>query len=315
MQSKPWLSVLIPTFNGTRYLSQALDSVCIQNDADLECLAVDDGSEDGTLEVLKSYQNKIPLYILYTEKDQNWTASVNFALRAARGEYICILHQDDMWMPGRLAALHSAVELYPAAVLFLHPAYFLNAEGKRIGYWNCPLNASMNPIKSESMIERLLIQNFISMPAPLFKRTVAIESGGMDESLRYTGDWDLWLKLSERGDTVYLEKPLSFFRVHDDAQTLSQSLDLQKFRKQLECVFHRHFATWQAPSALSEKVWRVGLFSIYLNTVLAAYRNGYPFPFCRLIVEVFRLGPSGVFRYFRDSRIHERIFARIGLKP
>jgi glycosyltransferase involved in cell wall biosynthesis len=75
--SNPWLSVLIPTYNGEKYLVKALNSIAIQDDFDIECLAIDDGSTDETLAILKYFQTQIPLKIVQREPQKNWVANTN----------------------------------------------------------------------------------------------------------------------------------------------------------------------------------------------------------------------------------------------
>lgn len=75
--SNPWLSVLIPTYNGEKYLAKALNSIAIQDDFDIECLAIDDGSTDETLAILKYFQTQIPLKIVTREPQKNWVANTN----------------------------------------------------------------------------------------------------------------------------------------------------------------------------------------------------------------------------------------------
>lgn len=315
MTSSPWLSVILPICNGEAYLAQALDSILNQTSgySFLECLAVDDGSKDGTLSILEKYRAKLPLTIIHSEK-KNWTASVNLALKQARGEYVSILHQDDLWLKDRLERIGQAVQEYPGAVLFLHPSFFINPEGKRLGTWHCPLKTCMNPVSSGEMVERLLVQNFISIPAPFFKREAALQIG-MNETLKYTADWDFWLGIAARGETVYLKETLSCFRIHPQAQTVKYSTDLPYFRSQLETVFQKHFELWPAEESRKKKVRAAGTFSIQTNLALAAYIHGGGISWSKLALEFLKLGPREGSRYLRDSRIFERVVARFEMRP
>ena len=308
---QPWLSVLIPTYNGENFLPAALESILVQCDNDIEVIVVDDGSTDATLAILDSYHTRFPIKIFQRERQGNWVANTNYALSLAAGEYASFLHQDDLWFKNRLSTMKRLVEQFPAVDLFLHSSNFIDVNGDYISPWKCPLPNFPEVIKSNIMMEKLLIQNFISIPAPIFKRETALKVGGLDESLWYTADWDLWLKISARSDTLYYPKPLSGFRVHPNSQTIIRSSYPQDFKKQLETVFKKYFAIWNAPEDLKKEIHKVAIFSINVNTTLAGAFHQNNFNPIRLLIAFLQLGPSAWYRYFRNSRIWERVSARL----
>ncbi|HEV3260038.1 MAG TPA: glycosyltransferase, partial [Gemmataceae bacterium] len=217
--ARPWLSVIMPTYNGDAYLAAALDSVCAQDDAAIEVIAVDDGSTDATVPLLESYAERLPLRIVRRGRIGNWVANTNHGLTLARAEHVCFLHQDDLWLSGRLAVVKRLLAQSPDAALLLHPSWYIGPDGRRLGMWRCPLPAGPGELEAEFVVERLLVQNFISMPAPVFRRETALAVGGLDESLWFTADWDLWLKLAATGPALYHPEPLSAFRIHPQSQT------------------------------------------------------------------------------------------------
>lgn len=104
----PWLSVILPTYNGAAYLPTALESVVAQGDRNIEVIAVDDGSSDQTLTILDSFANRLCLNVIQ-RRIGNWVANTNLGLEHAQGEWACLLHQDDLWRPGRIRTLQDAV--------------------------------------------------------------------------------------------------------------------------------------------------------------------------------------------------------------
>jgi hypothetical protein len=119
------------------------------------------------------------------------------------------------------------------------------------------------------VLERLLVQNFIALPAPLFRRETALEVGGLQEDLWYTADWDFWLKLAAVSRTVYLPMPLTGFRIHARSQTIRRSTQADEFRRQLEVVLEKHLEA-SDPDDVSE----VARFSAQMNVFLAATVHG-----------------------------------------
>lgn len=308
---QPWLSVIIPTYNGQKYLTETLDSIVIQRDDNIECLAIDDGSTDDTLEIAKSYQSKLSIEII-ERKQGNWVANTNYGLSVARGEYACFLHQDDRWELGRLATMQKAIAQHPQASLYLHPTLFIDTKGNPLGIWHCPFK-NLETISPPKSVEKLLVQNFIAIPAPIFKRQLALDVGRMDETLWYTADWDFWLKLASSGDTVYCPQALAAFRVHRDSQTIKRSSSVADFHQQMKLVVAKHLALWKERE-FSPEVESVAWFSTEVNTTLAAMVHGETTNLWKLGWNFINLGTFGWYRYWRDSRIQERVLARLKAK-
>ncbi len=250
---RPWLSVISPIYNGEAYLLSALDTILIQQDNNIECIAVDGESTDLTLSILHEYQSKLPLKILNRNREANWVTKTNYALSHASGEYVCFLHHDDLWFKDRLRIMKQITEQFPEAAYVLHPSNFINSKGNPVGLWSCPLPPYPQIIKSDLMIGKLLIQNFISILSPIFKREAALKVGGLDESLWYTADWDFWLKIATCGDALYYPKPLAGFRIHPGSQTVVRSSYLDDFEEQLTRVREHTFSKLEHAGIFKEK--------------------------------------------------------------
>ena len=112
-EPQPWLSVVIPTCNGERYLATALESVVADEGQGVELVIVDDGSTDRTLEIVDTYHTRAAIRIVQRERVANWVVSTNVGLRAATGRHACFQHQDDLWLPGRLSAIRLELDHRP----------------------------------------------------------------------------------------------------------------------------------------------------------------------------------------------------------
>ncbi|MBE9167808.1 glycosyltransferase [Pleurocapsales cyanobacterium LEGE 06147] len=308
---QPWLSVIMPTYNGKDYLASALDSIVTQGDPEIECIVIDDGSVDATLSIIDTYSDILPLKLVQRERQGNWVANTNYALSVARADHVCFLHQDDLWLQGRLRVMKSLVEQDPQASLYLHPSLFIDERGNRLGLWRCPLPTFPVSIEAKKMVEKLLVQNFISIPAPLFKREVALKLGGLNEKLWYTADWDFWLKIAACGHTVYYPQPLAAFRVHGSSQTIRRSSSLEEFEQQMQGVVDTHWNYWKTTTNFQPRIRQIALFSTKVNTALAALVHGKKTNLWKLLLNFLTLGPLGWYLYQRDSRIWERVSARV----
>ncbi len=297
----------MPVYNGERFIAAALESVRGQHDG-IELVIVDDGSSDRTLDIVRDFAKVLPIRLLTPRRIGNWVAVSNIGLREATGDWACFLHQDDLWLPGRIERLRGEMESAEDA-LVLHNAIFVGPDGRELGPWTCPLPEGDVP--QERFIERLLIQNFIAIPSPVFRRNAAIGSGGLDEGLWFSADWDLWLRLGALGPVRFIAETLSAFRVHPASQTAARKVLPEEWETQLTTVLARHLQNLPVTGNLRAKVERAGMASIAVNSALLAASRGEPVSPSQVFLKLLALGPSGWHRYVRDSRIVQRVRSRL----
>jgi hypothetical protein len=305
----PWLSVIMPTYNGEMYLEETLASIADQGDDGIEVVAVDDGSTDATLAILRDFARRMPLHIHARSRVGNWVANTNYGLPLARARHVCFLHQDDLWLPGRLRVLRQLLDREPHAALLLNPSRYIDARGAGVGLWRCPLTPGRQ--KPGLVVERLLVQNFIAVPAPVFSRDAALKAGGLNEQLWYTADWDFWLRLAGAGPVSYDPRPLTAFRVHSLSQTAQGIGRAAEIRRQLDLVLEQHLPPWEARYPERAEVGAVARLAVEVNHALAVSAHGGRAGWRQLAWRFLNLGPSGWRRFLRDSRIIERVGARL----
>jgi GT2 family glycosyltransferase len=304
----PFLSVVIPTYNGEQFIATALESVRGQLDDCIELVILDDGSTDRTPAIVRDFAKVLPIRLIAPGRIGNWAALSNWGLREARGDWACFLHQDDLWLPGRIARLRGEMEDSKGA-LVLHNSMFVSPEGRNLGPWTCPLPEGDVP--SDRFIEHLLIQNFIAIPSPIFRRTVAVDSGGLDEALWFSADWDLWLRLGALGPVRFIAETLSAFRVHSASQTAARKLLPNEWEQQLTTVLVRHLRDWPVKGRRRASVERAARASIMVNAALSVASRGELAKLPAAFLQLLALGPAGWHRYLRDSRIVQRVRSRL----
>jgi glycosyltransferase involved in cell wall biosynthesis len=307
----PWLTVVMPVYNGERYLSEALESVAAQGQDDIELIVLDDGSTDRSAEILRHWESRLPLRIERAPRCGNWVAVTNRGLSAGRGEYACFLHQDDVWRPERLRVLRRMIEEVPSTDFLMHATDYIDQRGKPLGRYHPPFRESAGDLPADEVVRPFLVQNVLSIPSALFRRAAALEGGGLDERLWYSADWDLWLRLAARGRARCVARVLAGYRLHPHTQTSLRSGDLAEFRRQHEIVFEKHFPSWKMALPDADAVAARARFSIDVNTALAALASRQKAGLGRLAGSFASLGVAGACRYVRDSRILERMSARL----
>ena len=306
---KPWLSVIVPCYNGERWLAAALQSVVDQKDCGIEVIVIDGSVTDASLKIVDSFADKLLIRAEHRPDLLSWTAKTNFGVEQARGDRICMLHVDDLWLPARCGEIRKWLSTQSDGVMHLHPSYIIDESARRLGLWRCPLPAGGSPIPARMLIERLVVQNFIGIPAPTIRRDAYLSIGGLDNALWYTADWDLYLKLAAIGSVYYHSTPLACFRVHKDSLTVSGSRNNADFRNQHQVIVDRH-ADKLSPKARAE-ILPVAAASFDLNTALAAAMAGQFAPLIKALASILTLGPRGIRRYFYYSRVVDRVFPRL----
>jgi len=253
--SRPLVSIVTPSLNQAAFVERTLQSVLSQSgDFDLEYLVQDGGSTDGTLTILERHRERISLVV---EPDAGQADAVNRALRRARGQILGWVNSDDLLRPG---AVQAAVETFRAApsALWLHGRCDIVDEDGRI--IRRPIAAYKDFRARRHRMDRLLVENYVSQMTVFWRRSLQDRVGLLDPSLRYTFDYDLWLRFAAVAPPVYLPRTLAAFRWHVSSKSGSA------FESQFEedrNVFLRH-----AP----DRTWLRARKRLRTAQILAVYR-------------------------------------------
>jgi glycosyltransferase involved in cell wall biosynthesis len=129
----PWLSVIIPSHNDQRWLGAALRSLVDQNDPGIEVIVIDASATDASVQIVNDFADQLDIWTRRRLDLPSWAEKVNFAVEQARANQICILHPDDLWLPNRCAKLREWLAAQSDGVMHLHPSYFIDESGRRLG--------------------------------------------------------------------------------------------------------------------------------------------------------------------------------------
>ena len=211
----PKVSVVIPTYNHARYLPYALDSVINQSYPNLEILVIDDGSNDGTAELVKPYRSTIN----YVYKANGGTPSaLNLGLSLAIGKYICWLSADDMLIEGKISKQVGLMERDPNLGFSYTSFVVIDANGKK----QYDVNSAYFSDKRE-MVTKLMEGCFINGSSVMMRSSALKEIGNFDESLPQAHDYDLWFRFLRHYSCGFLKEPLLAYRWH--GENMSQNLN------------------------------------------------------------------------------------------
>jgi hypothetical protein len=213
----PSVSIVIPTYNRVGWLRGAIDSVLAQDYPDLELVVVDDGSQDGTADLLADYARREPerRFRWLSQENSGQAAALNRGNALARGELLGYLSDDDLLAPGAITRLAAELAGDPGVVL-AYPAYYvIDGDGEVVDV--------TRPVRY-SPAAAVRLHDTIVGPAGLVRRS-ALEPGGWDGDLRWVGDLIMWLRVGMAGRAVRVDEPLAFWRRHEGSATIQLGLD------------------------------------------------------------------------------------------
>ena len=202
----PRVSVIIPTYNHRDYVLLALESVFAQTFTDYEIIVVNDGSPDGTAELLRPLaENGRVRYIEQPNAGQ--AAARNRGLAEASGEFIAFLDDDDLWPPDKLAWQVEALDANPDMCLIAGAARVFNGDNPEICIWN--------DADDELTIAKLCESNPMTSPGQTLIRRHALDAiGGLREDIWGADDWDLYFRLARQGRQFRQKRIALHYRIH-----------------------------------------------------------------------------------------------------
>lgn len=213
MVQAPLVSVCVPVYNGAAHLEEALRSVLGQTYAEVEVIAFDDGSNDGSWEILHGIRD--PRVVCHRNPrnlgpEENW----NQALGAAKGKYIKLFHQDDLLVPDCLKRQVAALEEHPEVVLAFCRRDIIRADGRRLFSRGAGFPEGHVDLQRAAMACARRGTNVLGEPSGILLRAQTVNAvGGFDASIPYVVDLDYWLRLMAQGPAWYDNRALASFRV------------------------------------------------------------------------------------------------------
>lgn len=216
-------TIAIPTCNGSAFLESTLRGVLAQSDTDFELLICDDASRDDTLKVVLCICGKRARIVVNDSgKSMGLASNWNRCVAEASGDWITILHQDDLLEPEFLEEHRRIAELHKSAGLIIGPVKMVDATGHEstLGEdsdFRWPDRFALWPAGALSRV--LVKSNPIRCPGVSFRKELHTRLGGFDANWKYVVDWDFWHRLGQITDVAVLGDCLASQRWHHASET------------------------------------------------------------------------------------------------
>ena len=205
----PRVSVLLPVYNATAYLAEALDSVLAQTFTDFECICVDDGSTDGSLQLLNVYKQRDKRIRVIGRPNTGIVGALNDGLAAARGDYIARMDADDTCAPARFAAQVEFLDQHPDHVA-------VSTWVTRTDPFGSPAGTQEPPLDHDAIDAALMRADgsVLTHATLVIRRDALLAIQGWRDQYNWVEDLDLFLRLAEVGRLANIPQHLYSYRRH-----------------------------------------------------------------------------------------------------
>lgn len=255
------VSIIIPVYNGSNYLREAIDSAIAQTYKNIEVIVVNDGSTDNgkTDKIAKSYGNKISYY---RKKNGGVATALNFGIRKMKGEWFSWLSHDDIYEPFKIKKLVKYISDHPKAKILYTDYELVNERGMHL------YNISVKPKNFNNMQLRLIDSYPLNGCAMLIKKDCFAKVGNFDESLQTTQDYDLWYRLAKYYKYHYISISTLKSRQH-----VNQGSHLNNHKVEVDNLYDRFISNLSTSIAAKEKGNQLG--SWFLEVARLYKKRGY----------------------------------------
>ena len=228
MTNSPLISIVIPCYNGARFLASTLDSVLAQSESDWECVIVDDGSTDSSVDLAAQYARRDPRFRVLSQANSGPSAARNLGFRdtSLSSSFVTFMDADDIWLSDALETLRAALERCPEALgahglgefideagVPLQPGVWAGTGRQRYGYDGRRLSLLDPSMPTDFSV--LINGNTLFPPGLLLTRRWGYEKAGpWDETFRGPEDWDMLIRLSRHGYLQFIDRVILYYRMH-----------------------------------------------------------------------------------------------------
>ncbi|MDF1683519.1 MAG: glycosyltransferase [Legionellaceae bacterium] len=291
----PFFSIVIPCYNGAKTLSTTLDSVCMQVFKDFEVIIVNDGSTDSSLQIIKSYVDRLPLKIV-DQSNAGLGAARNAGISHASGEFVAFLDADDLWVDIKLQRVFQQINALNYEVdVICHFEEVQRADGSSKVLRHGPYT---------TYFDLLFKGNTLSPSATCVRRSMLNSVGlfSLDEMGHGAEDWDLWLNLAKQNARIhYIEAVLGTYILYGN--NMSEAPD---FYKKGRYVFESHVSNL---SSLSSDVSVLIKGARSIHELYAAKSHATHKKYKAAMASVWSAFSGGVFNFFFWGQLYTKFFS------
>lgn len=233
------ISVILPAYNVARYIAPAIESTLAQTHRDFELVIVDDGSSDDTPNIIRAYAERDARIRAHLGMHRGVSGALNHALADARGEWVAVMHGDDIMEPIRLERQLAFVTANPDLAVSSSFVYYIDQDGRRIGVYRSELTSC-------DAVARLVAQNRsigFHHPAVMMRKSVVQALGGYHSEMFVNEDIELWTRIAREGHKVVVQPEfLLSYRIHEGSLSVKKRKETFLLNQLIELNLERFHA-------------------------------------------------------------------------
>jgi glycosyltransferase involved in cell wall biosynthesis len=261
----PTFSVIMPVYNGGRFLRRSIGSVQAQTDQDWELIAIDDGSVDDSLDLLREFSgDDHRIRILQSPRSGGPATPRSIGLREAHGSIACLIDQDDEWLPNKLAMQRAKFATGDFGLVY-SDCYVENEGQERFRY-----SAHWGPMVEGDIAAELIEKDFVPTLTVGVRMALAREIGGFSSKLDGVDDYEYWLRAAFAGASFgRIDEPLAVWHLDDHNMSrrnaARQQIRLYRCYRRLARRYPRYAADLQRSSARARRgLFETGIGDVWL---------------------------------------------------
>lgn len=301
----PRFSVQVCCYNSEKYLAKTIESIAAQTFKDWELVIVNDGSADGTEEIVDRFIQKGLPITYHKQGNKGFAAARNKAVGLSKGDWIAILDHDDLWRPEKLAIQAESIDRYPEAKLYFSNSEWFTDEGKVIRK-TIEDNRFCSGVIKEPFVTLLSEGCFIDSETAVINRQTLEDLGGFDEKYRYIVDYDMFLRIAKGNSIYYEDKVLAGWRMHPSQAT--KKLEEEMTREYID-LFERALKESGFPAEVKDKVKKSIVYHLNNYSLLMLKKEGKK-AFLRTLLSGIKKRPLSPHTYLKT--LHTFCRAYIG---
>jgi glycosyltransferase involved in cell wall biosynthesis len=219
---EPQISVILPVYNQQKYIAGTIESVLCQTFSDFEFLIVDDGSTDGSAQIIKDYAAKDRRIIPYFERNSGKCKATNFLVAKAKGKWCAFLDADDQMLPDRLARQIEFHNQNPLLQGSSGHSYYINEKNETLGMQKYPHLKSIEECDRVRKTKDYITCAFTSL---MMSTKAYLDAGGLPENIWPCEDFEFFNRFVQKGyNLVIMQEPLMKYRIHGSSITAKNPL-------------------------------------------------------------------------------------------
>jgi glycosyltransferase involved in cell wall biosynthesis len=284
------VSVVISNYNYAKYVGLAIDSVRAQTYPNIEILVVDDGSTDGSLDIIARQARGDGRIRTFFQQNSGQAAATNRGIMEARGEFVAFLDADDIWYPEKLAR-QMPLFADPRVGVVYSAAKLIDLGGREYA-----VRKTWKIAKEENFLRHIVLENFIPFSSSVVKKECFFRAGLLNSQYRVCTDYDLWLRIARFYKFDSVEEYLIGYRSRPDSLS-GNPVEMFRVAREITEIFYRQNATlFESRFIQMERTRAYGM------RVYAFSKAGYVRQALSNLGRLFLLGPFSA--HFAKSAAH-----------